>query len=45
MTHRDVSFVKSGLRVFGYMFLVIYMPLGVFILIFAEALGVVEELV
>jgi hypothetical protein len=46
LTHRNVSFVKSGLRIIGALTLMFGSLLfcGVF-LILAEALGIVEEVV
>lgn len=47
MTHQTVSFVKSGIRIIGYIALVpyslgfLYVPAG--ILILSELIGVVEE--
>jgi hypothetical protein len=41
--HRNISFVKSGLRLLGYLFLVINLGIGVIILFSSEILGIAEE--
>lgn len=43
-THDKFSFVKSGLRMVGYISLLFSMWTGVFFLIVAEVLGILEEL-
>jgi hypothetical protein len=43
--HQLVSFVKSGVRILGYGFLLINLPIAVILLIFSEAIGIYEELV
>lgn len=43
--HQIISFIKSGLRFVGYVALPFSIIVGAFLLILAEVLGVVEELV
>ena len=43
--HQIISFIKSGIRIFGYGFLVINLPIAVILLILSEAVGIIEELV
>tara|TARA_Y100000593_G_C4266074_1_gene314859 strand:- start:351 stop:506 length:156 start_codon:yes stop_codon:yes gene_type:complete len=43
--HQIVSFIKSGIRIFGYGFLLVNLPIAVFLLIFSEVIGIYEELV
>lgn len=43
--HQIISFVKSGIRILGYGFLLVNLPVAVTILIFSEAIGIIEELV
>jgi hypothetical protein len=43
--HQIVSFIKSGLRFIGYIFLPFNLYVAATFLILAEVLGVVEELV
>jgi len=43
--HQIISFVKSGVRIAGFILLPYQMMLGVWLLVGAEVLGVVEELV
>lgn len=45
MGHKEVSFIKSGLRVVGLLILPKSIFTGAMFLIVAEILGVVEELV
>ena len=52
MTHQTISFIKSGMRIGGYFILAIGIVtgslitiLGLALLIVAEILGVIEELV
>lgn len=44
MTHKTISFVKSGIRIIGFIVLLQYFILGIFLLIIAEFLGIMEEL-
>ena len=49
MTHKRISFVKSGVRIFGYLIVVMSYPrtylAGAFVfLIFSEVVGILEEL-
>ena len=43
--HQQISFLKSGLRIVGYVFLFINIPLAATFLIISEDLGIIEELV
>ncbi len=43
--HQIVSFIKSGIRILGYGFLLINLPIAVILLILSEAVGIIEELV
>jgi hypothetical protein len=43
-THDKFSFVKSGLRIVGYVSLLWSLSAGVVFLVVAEVLGVLEEL-
>ena len=41
--HKTVSWVKSIMRIIGYIMLIIKFPVGVWVLVFAELAGMVEE--
>ncbi len=43
--HQIISFVKSGIRILGYMFIPFDLVLAAGILVFSEFIGIVEELV
>ena len=43
--HQLVSFLKSGIRLLGYIFLPFDLTIAMGILIFSEIVGIVEELV
>jgi len=43
--HQQISFIKSGIRILGYGFLVINVPTAVILLILSEIVGIIEELV
>ena len=43
--HQQISFVKSGVRIIGYMFIPFNISVAVTLLIVSEAIGIVEELV
>jgi hypothetical protein len=43
--HRNISFLKSTVRISGYGALMYSIGLGVFILILSELIGIIEELV
>jgi len=43
--HQTISFVKSGVRILGYMFIPFNISVAVTLLIVAEAIGILEELV
>lgn len=44
-THRTISFIKSGLRIAGYLLIMINLPAAVAVLTLSEIVGIVEELV
>ena len=43
--HQQISFLKSGVRIIGYMFLPINIASAAVLLIIAEIIGIVEEMV
>ena len=43
--HQIISFVKSGVRILGYVFIPFDLGVAVTLLIVSEAVGIVEELV
>ena len=43
--HQVISFIKSGIRILGYGLLLYSVPIAVGVLIFSEAIGIIEELV
>ena len=43
--HQIVSFVKSGIRILGYIFIPIDLGAAVTLLVVSEAVGILEELV
>ena len=43
--HQTVSFVKSAMRILGYIFLWFNLDLAIILLILSEAVGIIEELV
>ena len=43
--HQIVSFIKSGVRILGYVFLPIDLVTAAIILILSEVIGIIEELV
>lgn len=43
--HQLVSFAKSAVRITGYFIIPFSLPLAAGILIFSEAIGIIEELV
>lgn len=43
--HQIISFIKSGVRILGYFLLPFNILLGAGVLIFSEAIGILEELV
>jgi hypothetical protein len=43
--HQIVSFIKSGIRILGYIFLPIDLYISAIILILSEVIGIYEELV
>ena len=43
--HQQISFVKSAVRIIGYMFIPFNISVAVTLLVVSEAVGIVEELV
>ena len=43
--HQMISFIKSGIRLLGYVFLPFDLTIAMGVLIFSEIVGIVEELV
>ena len=43
--HQLISFVKSGIRILGYIFIPIDLGAAVTLLVVSEAVGIIEELV
>ena len=43
--HQKISFIKSAIRIAGYGLLLYSLPIAVGVLIFSEAIGIIEELV
>ena len=43
--HQSISFIKSGIRIVGYIFLPLDILIATVILVASEAIGIVEELV
>jgi hypothetical protein len=43
--HQIISFVKSGIRILGYIFIPFNVGVAVTLLIVSEGVGIVEELV
>ena len=43
--HQIISFVKSGVRILGYIFIPFNIGVAVTLLIVSETIGIVEELV
>ena len=43
--HQIISFIKSGIRIGGYLMLLLNIPAAVLILVISELIGIVEELV
>ena len=43
--HQIISFVKSGVRILGYMFIPWNIGVAVTLLVVSEAVGILEELV
>ena len=43
--HQIISFVKSGVRILGYLFIPFNIGVAVTLLVVSEAIGIVEELV
>jgi hypothetical protein len=43
--HQIISFIKSGIRILGYMILPFNLGIAAGVLIFSEIIGIIEELV
>ena len=43
--HQQISFLKSGIRIIGYVFLPISISSAAVLLIISEIIGIVEEMV
>ena len=43
--HQIISFVKSGIRILGYLFIPFDLGAAVALLVVSEAIGILEELV
>ena len=43
--HRIISFIKSGIRIIGYVFIPFNLVYATVILIISEMIGIIEELV
>ena len=43
--HQIISFVKSGIRIIGYIFIPFNIGVAVTLLVVSEGIGIVEELV
>jgi len=43
--HQQISFVKSGIRILGYIFIPFNIDVAVTLLVVSEAVGIIEELV
>jgi len=43
--HQIISFIKSSVRIFGYVMLVVNIPVAMGILVASEVIGIIEELV
>ena len=43
--HQQISFVKSGIRILGYIFIPFDLGVAVTLLVVSEVVGIIEELV
>jgi len=43
--HRRISFIKSGIRIIGYVFIPFNLITATVLLVISEAVGIIEELV
>jgi len=43
--HQTISFIKSIVRMLGYIGLLVNLPLAITLLVFSEIIGILEELV
>ena len=43
--HQQISFVKSGIRILGYIFIPFDLGVAVTLLVVSEAVGIIEEMV
>jgi hypothetical protein len=44
-THQRISFVKSGIRILGYILIPFNIPVAATVLVLSEGIGIIEELV
>ena len=43
--HQQISFIKSGIRILGYIFIPFNIDVAVTLLVVSEAVGILEEMV
>ena len=43
--HQIISFVKSGVRILGYLFILFDLGAAIALLVISEAIGILEEMV
>jgi len=43
--HQQISFIKSGIRILGYIFIPFSLVFATILLILSEVVGIIEELV
>jgi hypothetical protein len=43
--HQTISFIKSTVRILGYVWLLVNIPLAIALLVASEIIGILEELV
>ena len=43
--HQIISFIKSGIRILGYVLILVNLQIAVGLLVLSEIIGIVEELV
>jgi hypothetical protein len=44
MKHQQISFIKSGIRLLGYILIPVSLIVASFVLVISEVLGIVEEI-
>lgn len=44
MRHQTISFIKSGIRILGYIYLVVDIGVAMVLLVTSELVGIVEEI-